>query len=130
MCNKMRLSLSGFQRGKRKGRNWSDPPRGIATGLGARVARLRCPILRAGLSIVAESDMQSHPPLVARKAKNARTSAWGGQSTHTKMQRTRKKSHPLKINWTMSLTIYHPRVWFLKKEQGKLKRFSIISLRV
>ena len=51
----MRLSLLGLPAGnKEKAGTGPAPPRCVATGLGARVARLRCPILRAGMGTISE----------------------------------------------------------------------------
>ena len=41
------------------------PPRCIATGLGARVARLRCPILLASMAMLSERNLMVNTPLVA-----------------------------------------------------------------
>ena len=47
--------FGGYRWKKRRARASPSPSRRIATGRGARVARLRCPILRAGKEILADA---------------------------------------------------------------------------
>ena len=64
----MRLSLLGLPAGNReKAGTGPAPPRCIATGLGARVARLRCPILRAGMGTISEEKPKGNLPAGSRE---------------------------------------------------------------
>jgi hypothetical protein len=67
----LRLSLCGYRRGEWEARHNVGPSPPYTTGFGARVARQRCPVLRAGTISQSTVTPQGKLPAGAHKAINA-----------------------------------------------------------